>query len=178
MLKHDNFLSVPEHAGLILCCDGVQLFKSSNQSFWHILLAVSNLPPNIRMNTENVILAGVWQGTGKPPMSMILSKVLEKIEQLYTHGSLISSPNFDGVKILKAKLLMAVFDLLARASATNFLQFNGNYSCLYCHDKGTHILHQQLFFPDEQHEPSCSGTIEQHAQQAEEETKPIFGIKG
>ena len=27
--QEGNFLSVPEHAGLILCCDGVPVFKSS-----------------------------------------------------------------------------------------------------------------------------------------------------
>ena len=42
---------------------------------------------------------------------------------------------------MKAKLLMAVFDLPARAGATNFLQFNGHHSCLYYIDKGVHVMH-------------------------------------
>jgi len=42
------------------------------------------LPPDIRMNAENIIFAGVWQGTGKPPMQEILSQALTKIEKLYT----------------------------------------------------------------------------------------------
>ncbi len=63
-----SFFSIPGNVGFILCCDGVQLFKSSSQSFWPILLAITSLPPGIRMNAENLILAGAWQGTGKPPM--------------------------------------------------------------------------------------------------------------
>ena len=63
----------------------------SNQSFWPIILAITNLPPGIRMNAENLILAGVWQGTGKQPMKVILSKVLVKINQLYSKGVHIQS---------------------------------------------------------------------------------------
>ena len=29
LMNNGGFLAVPEHAGLILCCDGVPLFKSS-----------------------------------------------------------------------------------------------------------------------------------------------------
>ena len=50
---------------------------------------------------------------------------------------------------------MAVFDLPARAGATNY--------CLYCIAKGVHDMHTQVFFLDEQHESRSSTTIEQHA---------------
>ena len=98
LLKPGGFLSVPEHTGLILCSDGVQLFKSSNQSFWPVLLAVTSLPPGIRMNAENLILAGVWQGTGKPPIQAVLSEVLEKIDKIYTSGIPVQSLHYSGVK--------------------------------------------------------------------------------
>ena len=64
--------------------------------------------------------------------------MLVKINQLFTKGVHIQSSQFSGKKIVKAKLLMAVFDLPAKAGATNFLQFNGHHSCLclYCIDKG------------------------------------------
>ena len=79
---------------------------------------------------------------------------------------------------MKAKLLIAVLDFPARASATNCVQFNGNYGCLYCLDKGTHIMHRQVFLPNDPHIPRLSCTIEQHAVEAEEKRKPIFGVKG
>ena len=31
LMKPGGFLSFPEHTGLILCCDGVPLFKSSGK---------------------------------------------------------------------------------------------------------------------------------------------------
>lgn len=67
-----GFLTVPEHTGLILCSDGVQLFNSAKQSIWPILLSVTSLPPGVRMNAENIILAGIWQGPIKLPMNLIL----------------------------------------------------------------------------------------------------------
>ena len=134
MKEKDSFYSFPWNVGFILCCNGVQLFKSSNQSFWPILLAITSLSPGIRMNAENLILAGAWQGIGKPPIQSILRQVLDKIEHLNIQGVPIASPHFNGIKVVKERLIMAVFDLPARAGATNFLQFNGNYSCLYCLD--------------------------------------------
>ncbi len=176
--KQEGFLSIPEHAGLILCADGVQLFKSSNQSFWPILLAVTNLPPGIRMNSENLILAGVWQGCVKPDLDCILTMVLEKLTDLYNNGILVQSPHFDGTKLIKAKLLLAVFDLPARASATKFVQFNGYYSCLYCHTQGSYSAHRQLFLPKDRYHPRSKASIEKHGKKAEETGKPVYGVKG
>ena len=175
--EKDSFFSFPGNVGFILCCDGVQLFKSSNQSFWPILLAITSLPPGIRMNAENLILAGTWQGFGKPPIQSILRQVLDKIEHLI-QGVPIESPHFNGMKVVKGRLIMAVFDLPARAGATNFLQFNGNYSCLYSLDKRVHVMHRQIFLPSEQHTPRNSSGLEQHAQTAEEECKTVMGCKG
>ena len=91
--KPGGFLTVPEHTGLVLCADGVQLFKSSKQTVWPILLAVTNLPPGIRMNAENLILAGIWQGPIKPPMSVVLPPVLEKINHLKANGIVVQTPS-------------------------------------------------------------------------------------
>ena len=77
-----EFLAVPEHTGLILCADGVPLFKSSKGSFWPVLLMITSLPPDIRMNADNIILAGVWQGPVKPPMNIILPPVRDKTDHL------------------------------------------------------------------------------------------------
>lgn len=178
MQKPGGFLSLPENTGLILCSDGVQLFKSSNQSFWPILLAVTSLPPGIRMNAENLILAGVWQGTVKPPMDIILGHVLQKISRINTSGIPVHIPNLGRQKNVRVQLLLGVFDLPARAIATNFVQYNGKYSCIYCHDQGKHIAFRQLFLPDEDHEPRTELSISEHAKKAEEKGYPVFGVKG
>lgn len=40
------------------------------------------------------------------------------------------------------------------------------------------MFHWQVFLPNEQHGPRSSTTIEQHANKAKEEKRPIFDIKG
>ena len=98
-------------------------------------------------------------------MQILVGDVLDKIQQLHIEGINIQSSKFQGTKTLKVKLLMAVFDLPAQ---TNSLQFNGSYTCPpYCRDKGTHVMHRQVFLPDEQHEPQSNTCIEENARQAE-----------
>ena len=173
--KPGGFLTIPENTGLILCSDGVQLFKSSNQAFWPILLAVTSLPPGVRTNAENLILAGVWQSRVKPPMNVILAQVLNKIEHMSTHGVPFS---FNGPKVARVKLLLCAFDLPARASATNFIQFNGYHSCLYCSIEGEHIAHKHVFLPGESHEHRTTASIKQNAEDAEKQGQAVLGVKG
>ena len=174
--KPGGFLTVPEHTGLVLCADGVQLFKSSKQTVWPILLAVTNLPPGIRMNAENLILAGIWQGPIKPPMSLVLPPVLEKINHLKANGIVVQTPS--GLRTVKASLLIGVFDLPARAMATNMTQYNGRYSCTYCLDKGEHVSGRHLFLPEEEHETRTIAHVEECAKEAEESGEPVYGVKG
>lgn len=176
LTKPGGFLAVPEHTGLILCSDGVQLFKSSKQSIWPILLTVTSLPPGIRMNAENIILAGIWQGPTKPPMKLILSPVLDKINDIKTNGIPVYTPG--GPRTVRACLLLAVFDLPAKAMATNITQYNGYYSCTYCLDKGEHLSRRQLFYPEDEHEPRTKDHLEDSAKEAEETGTTVFGVKG
>lgn len=159
-----------------MCSDGVQLFKSSQQSFWPVLLALTSLPPGIRMNAENLILAGVWQGPVKPSMDVILGPVLKKLQQIHEHGVGFQSPN--GPKVARAQLLMAAFDLPAKAMATNFVQYNGYNSCTYCLDDGEHRANRHIFLPIEEHKPRSMALITKNAEEAEERGQPVFGIKG
>ena len=122
-MRPGQFLSVPEHTGLIMCADGVPLFKSSRVSLWPIQLSITSLPPSIRFNLENLLLAGVWLGPVKPDMSVILPPIVKQIEILKTEGVQFDSPQ--GPKTLKAQIVLGVFDLPAKAMVLNCTQFNG-----------------------------------------------------
>ena len=120
MMQSGGFLSVPESTGLIMCIHGVPMFRASRWSVWPVQLSITSLPPEVRMDLENLLLAGVWLGPVKPDVSVIL---MQQIEKLRTKGIRFMSP--EGPKVLKATLLIGVFDLPAKAMALNFVQFNG-----------------------------------------------------
>ena len=113
------------------------------------MLCITNLPPEIRMDLRYLIIAGVWQGPGKPDMSIILQPILEKLRFLYEKGITISTTV--GNRCLRAKLLCCVFDFPARCMALNMMQWNGRYGCTCCLDEGKQLSHVRVYLPDDEH---------------------------
>ena len=79
---------------------------------------------------------------------------------------------------MKACLLLGVFDLPAKAMATNITQYNGFYSCTNCLDKGEHISRRHIFSPREQHTPRTESHVKRCVRRAEASGNAEFGIKG
>ena len=134
------------------------------------MMGITNLPPKIRMNAEYLLLAGVWLGPVKPDMKIILQPILESITN-------INLPLHEG-KSLKAMLLLAVFYLPAKAMALNCTQFNGEYGCTYCLDKGSYIAHRRLYLPNDSHSPRKFEETMKWADEAQKLKRPVFGVKG
>eukprot|EP00731_Ephydatia_muelleri_P032131 Em0023g638a len=82
LMQPGEFLSVPEHIGLILCSDGIPVFKSSGLQLWPIELCIANLPPEIRCNVQYLLVGGLWLGSVKPDMNKILKPILTRIKKL------------------------------------------------------------------------------------------------
>ena len=113
---------------LLVSTDGVPLFKSSAVSLWPVSFVILNLPPAIRMNAENIVLAGFWIGN-KPVMKLLFMPILENLRHL-SSGIKIRRP--DGVCNILFKLAMGIFDLPAKAAVLNAKQYNGKYRCSVC----------------------------------------------
>lgn len=153
------------------------MLLSAGQSIWPFHLCITSLPPEIRMNVDYLLLAGVWLGPGKPSnISVFLQPVLDKVHHLYQEGLAISTPS--GPRVLKARLLCAIFDLPAKAMALNSLQYNGKYGCANCLDHGKRVGRRQLYPPNAPHTPRCESDMLKWAEDAEANGKPIFGLKG
>ena len=176
LMQPGHFLSVPEHTGLILSCDGAPVFKSSKSTLWPIYLTVTSIPPGERMRKENILVAGLWFGSVKPVMDLTLAPVLEKLKKLNCSGISVSTPL--GVKIVRTKLLMGIFDLPAKATVTNTKQYNGQYGCLYCTDKGTRNNNTHVYLPNESHTLRTKAAFQQCAAEAEASGTPVCGVKG
>ena len=122
-----NFCTVPQNdtinLAFSLSTDGVPIFKSSTVSMWPVYLLVLNLPVKVSMNSCNIILAGLWVGPTKPPMKLLLDPVIFNLERLRNESFEIT---ISGRNItITGQLMMAIFDLPAKASVLNAKQFNG-----------------------------------------------------
>ena len=146
------------------------------QTLWPVLMFTTSLPPEVRMNVENMLVGALWLGPCKPSMEVLLPPVLSKIDLLFNNGLEFNTQH--GKKVLKAKIVAAVFDFPAKAMALNVVQFNGYYGCPYCKDRGIHKCNRHLYLPQEPHIAREPSDIVVWARKAEEILKPVFGVKG
>lgn len=52
------------------------------QSLWPVMLYIANLPPEIRINAEYILLGGLWLGPVKPTMKIILEPIIKAIDEI------------------------------------------------------------------------------------------------
>lgn len=134
LVQNNGPLSQPENLSFVLNTDGAPVFKSSNMSIWPVFLTINELELKQRMLPENLILAGLWFGGKKPLMSTFLEPLLQEFKQL-AGGINCYSPE-RGHFTFKGYLLCATADLPAKALLCNCVQYNGDYSCWKCIQKG------------------------------------------
>ena len=126
------------------------------------------------MRMENLIVAALWHGPTKPNMNDMLQPILKVIQSLKEIGV----PCVQGTILSKPKLLMAIFDLPAKASATNTKQFNVEYGCFYCFDKGEMYAGARIYPPDATHQVRTNEQMKKLALLAKETGKAQHGVKG
>lgn len=158
----------------MLSTDGVSLFKSSTKDLWPVYLSVLNLPPNMRMNAQNVVLAGLWYGSKKPPMQLLLKPIMEQLQRLYTIGVMIDTPH--GPVTYRAKLELAVFDLPAKAAALCAKQFNGKHGCSVCLHPGEYYCRRRVYSPVQYTERTHAGVVAA-GRLAEAKGEAVTGVK-
>ena len=105
--RRREFYSHAENLELMLSTDGVPLFKSSSVDLLPVFLVILNLPRNMRMNAQNIVLAGLWYGSKKPPMHLLLEPSIKRLDRLHTLGVAIETPH--GLIIYRAKVELAIF---------------------------------------------------------------------
>ena len=127
-----SFFSTKTNLALSLNTDGVPLYKSSSLTLWPVFLTILNLPASIRMKAENVILAGLWYGPSKPPMTLLLEPVLKSLQGLSASGVVVRTPT--SLRTIRAMLVMGVFGLPAKAAV-----LCGKHGCSVCIHPGERL---------------------------------------
>lgn len=114
--------------------DGINLYSSSKIELWPIFLAINELSPSLRFARENIILAGIWQGKGKPPFHRFVGTFGKEMNKLSNNGFTVSIGSKSS--IVKVSIVCATVDLPAKAELLNMMYYNGKCACITCDEKG------------------------------------------
>lgn len=113
--------------------DGVQKFNKSKNSMYPIFVQVYNLNKTLRQRPENMLIYGLFNGKNLPAESIIEPLTLE-LQEINNNGG-INSP----IGKLPVLCLTAAMDSVARPKFQQHHQFNGEYGCFLCYNKGTQV---------------------------------------
>ncbi len=85
------------------------------------------------------MLCGLWFGPNKPNMNTYMKPFVDECIELYSNGLTWQS---DSGKVVTSKVLVTIMlaDSVARPLIQNFKQFNGEFGCSFCMQKGTSVL--------------------------------------
>lgn len=159
--------------------DGIPLFSSSQVSLWPVFLTVNELQPEARFQTKNLIVWGLWQGKGKPPMNVLLGKFVEDLHKL--HGTGFEILVGESTVTVKALLIGATMDLPARADVLAMTHHNGEYPCVHCLIPGEVVsvgAGHCRSFPNGDYQVRTKDSIRDDAQRALDVNERHNGFKG
>lgn len=121
--------------------DGAAPYRSSiNKPCYPIFVTINNLPPRIRFDKNNLLMAAVWLSKGEPNMPLFFKEFCEEMIELNT-GILIGSDVYQVVVIQNC------LDSVARPKLQNSTQFNGRFGCSLCLHEGEIVLGKQVRYP-------------------------------
>lgn len=113
--------------------DGVQKFKKSANSMYPVFLQVYNLKKEIRQKPENLVIYGLYNGKSIP-IESIIEPLADEMNFVNSNGGLATP-----VGNIPIFCLNACMDSVARPKFQKHRQFNGEFGCYMCYNKGTHI---------------------------------------
>lgn len=126
-----NFINMSQrdpgrYLTLSINTDGAAAFKSTTRKpLYPIFCTLNNLPPAIRFQKSNLMLAGLWLSTGEPNPNLLFKYVILELRKLQ-EGIIIED------KLYKVGLLQNCLDSVARCKVQCNKQFNGEYGCTIC----------------------------------------------
>lgn len=125
---------------LCLNIDGANKFKSNTVSLWPIQLTQNYLPPEIRFQTHNIIVAGLYYGKVKLNCRDYLLPLVRELN--YLKKSEIQLKIEDDNYTFKPIITHCAVDLPAKSMLQEIKRFGGYSSCSYCKIPGELVLIQ------------------------------------
>ena len=186
LMSPNGILNSRNNISLTWNIDGLPVFSSSKFSLWPCYFIVNELPYQLRLLKENMIIGGLWFGEEKPNMRVFLKPIITELATLEREGIVVKSPSIPHPFVSKVILLAGTCDLPAKCLILNTIQFNGMFGCSKCIQPGFSFptsargtVHVYPYYPEDPHGPARSHT--QHdldAAEALHQKSVVNGVKG
>lgn len=177
--RENNILSNPSNISLTWNTDGVSIFKSSKYCIWPFYFMINELPHYLRSKMQNVLLGGLWFGSSQPQPNLFMKySLVDSLKKLYEG---VGFKIFGRANLVRVKgiVICGTCDLPAKSKFLNMKQFNGNYGCQKCKDKGRRISPRVLVYPYKNiNHIRTSEETTTLAKQAHRTGLPMIGVKG
>ena len=136
LMLPNGILNSQNNISLTWNIDGLPVFSSSKFSLWPCYFVVNELPYQLRLLKENMIIGGLWFGEEKPNMHVFLKPIIAELATLERDGIEVQSPSIPHPFVSKVILLAGTCDLPAKCMILNTIQFNGMFGCIKCIQPG------------------------------------------
>ena len=133
--------SIENEIALNLFVDAAKFSNSTNKSYWAMLASISNLPPLARNSFQNILKIFLLSASNFG-LEYFLTNYLGQFSNLISNGI-----NVEGLGKIKIRVISFISDLPALAKMTNSVQFNGEFGCIKCYNKGIYLpeFHKRVF---------------------------------
>ncbi|KAL6179855.1 hypothetical protein ACLB2K_046526 [Fragaria x ananassa] len=133
--KWPSFASEPQNLRFGLATDGFNPYKnlSSTHSIWPVILVIYNLPPNVCMSQENLMLSLLIHGPKQPgnDIDVYLEPLIDDLKQLWSNGVKMYDAYKRAIFNLKAILLWTINDFPTYGNLAG-LTTKGEFACPVC----------------------------------------------
>jgi hypothetical protein len=144
--KADGFFEDDHDIALAFSTDGLQLFAKGQYGVWPLLLINLNLPPEIRVKKDNLMLCGIIPGPNSPKdIHSFLKPVVDELKQLETGIPNVYDASTGEMFTLRAHVVFASGDLPAISKLMGISGHNSYDHCRFCELRG--IYHKHIYCP-------------------------------
>lgn len=176
----NGFLKNPHNISFTWYTDGVPVYKSSKISMWPIYLIINELPFEMRMKKENMLLAAIWYGPEKPEFAMFFDSLTSSLTKM-KQGIPVKLSTEETISV-QGILLFGTCDLPAKADCLNLMHHNGEYGCPVCtlasENHETAAGHTRIFRYSNELPLRTSDDHETFGIEALESNQAVMGVKG
>ncbi|GBC17777.2 transposase domain-containing protein [Rhizophagus irregularis DAOM 181602=DAOM 197198] len=150
-LLNDAYFPDPRDVAFTASCDGYQIFRQKTDDCWVFLFINNNLPQELRVKKENLMVTLIIPGPKQPQdFNSFLYPLIQEMK-LLQDGILCYDGNKKEYFTLRAHILAWTGDLPALSKILYLTGHNSYSGCRFCNLRGTlNEMNRHVYYPLQQ----------------------------